>query len=257
MCLALLALDMHREFAVVIAANRDEHHARPAAPAAWWDEGWLAGRDLAAGGTWLAVTRGGRYALLTNIREPGVRDNTAPSRGGLVTHVVADEASPGASVGTLLANTAAYNGFNLIAGDTTAAHWGSNRATGVRELMSGIHGISNAALDTPWPKVLRSKAALGAWCDGPAGDIDALFAVLGDRTLAPDDLLPNTGVSLEWERRLSAPFIVGDDVGYGTRCSTIVLLGRDGRARFIERTFDPAGRPVGDADYRFTLHAAE
>lgn len=256
MCLALLALDAHREFAVVIAANRDEHHARAAAPASWWDEGWLAGRDLSAGGTWLAVTRKGRYALLTNIREPDRRDPNAPSRGSLVTRVIADVAAPLASLASILANGAAYNGFNLIAGDRTSSCWISNRASGARPLTPGIHGISNAALDTPWPKVLRSKAALGAWCEGPADDIETLFALLADRTRAPDELLPATGVPLDWERRLSSPFIIGEDVGYGTRCSTIALLGRDGRARFIERSFDPAGRATGEADYRFTLQRA-
>ena len=256
MCLALLALDAHREFAVVIAANRDEHHARPAAPAAWWDEGWLAGRDLSAGGTWLAVTREGRYALLTNIREPDRRDANAPSRGALVTRVVADVAAPLASLASVVAGATAYSGFNLIAGDMASSCWISNRASGVRQLSPGIHGVSNAALDTPWPKVLRSKAALVAWCEGPADDIEALFAVLADRARAPDELLPATGVPLDWERRLSSPFIVGEDVGYGTRCSTILMLGRDCRARFIERTFDPAGRATGEVDYRFTLELA-
>ena len=253
MCLALIALDAHPAHAVVLAANRDEHHARPAAPATWWSEGWIAGRDLLAGGTWLAVTRSGRYAFVTNVREPGLRDVNAPSRGSLVTRVVGDRASPAESVASVSASAQLYNGFNLIAGDVASACWGSNRADGVRELPRGIHGLSNAALDTPWPKVERSKAGLSAWCADPATDIEALFAILADRAPAPDAQLPDTGISIEWERRLSSPFIVGADVGYGTRCSTIVMLGRDGMARFFERTFDPAGNPVGDVDVRFAL----
>jgi len=253
MCLALIALDAHPAHAVVLAANRDEHHARPALPAAWWSEGWIAGRDLLAGGTWLAVTRSGRYAFVTNVREPGLRDVNAPSRGALVTRVVGDRASPAESVASVSASAAAYNGFNLIAGDVASACWGSNRADGVRALGRGIHGLSNAALDTPWPKVERSKAALATWCADPATNIEALFAILADRAPAPDAQLPETGISIEWERRLSSPFIVGPDVGYGTRCSTIVMLGRDGTARFVERTFDPAGNPVGDVDVRFAL----
>jgi uncharacterized protein with NRDE domain len=156
-------------------------------------------------------------------------------------------------VASVSASAAAYNGFNLIAGDVASACWGSNRADGVRALGRGIHGLSNAALDTPWPKVERSKAALAGWCADPATDVEALFAILADRAPAPDAQLPDTGISIEWERRLSSPFIVGPDVGYGTRCSTIVMLGRDGTARFVERTFDPAGNPVGDVDARFAL----
>jgi uncharacterized protein with NRDE domain len=256
MCLALIARDAHPAYAVVIAANRDEHHARPAAPAAWWNEGWIAGRDLLAGGTWLAVTWAGRFGFVTNVREPGLRDVNAPSRGALVTRVVADARAPAASVADIVASTAHYNGFNLIAGDLLSACWGSNRSAGVRELGPGVHGISNAAMDAPWPKVLRSKAAVGAWCANSTSNIETLFAMLGDRTVAPDAQLPQTGVSLEWERRLSSAFIVGEDVGYGTRCSTVVLLGRDGDARFVERTFDAAGNPVGEVDLRFALTAA-
>ena len=255
MCLALIALDAHPAYAVVIAANRDEHHARPAAPASWWDEGWIAGRDLSAGGTWLAVTRAGRYALVTNVREPGSRDRQAPSRGALVTRVVDEASSPPSSVAGVVSAGAAYNGFNLVAGDLASACWGSNRVDGVRALAAGIHGISNAALDTPWPKVTRSKAAFAAWCAGDARDVEGLFAVLGDRRQADDALLPSTGVPIEWERRLSPPFIVGPEIGYGTRCSTIVMLGRDGAARFVKRTFDPAGNPVGEVDLDFALSA--
>jgi uncharacterized protein with NRDE domain len=256
MCLALIAHDAHPAYAVVIAANRDEHHARTAAQAAWWNEGWIAGRDLLAGGTWLAVTPSGRFAFVTNVREPGRRDINAPSRGALVTRVVANAQPPAVSVAGVVATTAHYNGYNLIAGDLLSACWGSNRSAGVRDLGPGIHGISNAAMDAPWPKVLRSKAALGAWCATSTSNVDALFALLGDRSIAPDAQLPATGVSLEWERRLSAAFIVGEEVGYGTRCSTVVLLGRDGDARFVERTFDPAGNPTGEVDLRFALTAA-
>lgn len=253
MCLALLAQDAHRRFAVVIAANRDEHHARPAAPAHWWDEGILAGRDLEAGGTWLGVTHTGRWALITNVREPDRRDPGAPSRGALVTRALAETAPPLACIGAIVGDARAYNGFNLLVGDTTAAAWGSNRVPAARALTPGIHGISNAILDAPWPKVARTKAALDAWCARDADDIDALFAVLADRTRTPDVELPSTGVPLEWERRLSSPFIVGDDVGYGTRSSTVVTIGRDGSARFVERTFDPAGRAIGEQSFCFTL----
>jgi uncharacterized protein with NRDE domain len=256
MCLALIAHGAHPRYAVVIAANRDEHHARPTAPAAWWPEGFLAGRDLEAGGTWLGVTRAGRWALITNIREPDRRDPGAPSRGTLVTRVLGEALPPEASVAAVAAAAGAYNGFNLLAGDTESLAWGSNRAPASRVLSPGVHGISNAVLDAAWPKVVRTKAALATWCARDADDLESLFAVLGDRTRTPDSELPATGVPLEWERRLSSPFIIGEDVGYGTRSSTVVTLGREGDARFVERTFDAAGRAVGEAAFRFTLGSA-
>ncbi len=128
MCLALVALDAHPRFPLVVAANRDEHHARPAAAARWWDEGWLGGRDLKAGGTWLGVTRAGRFAFVTNVREPGRKDILAPSRGTLVTRALAARETPLATVEHALRDGGAFNGFNLIVGDAGAASWGSNRA---------------------------------------------------------------------------------------------------------------------------------
>lgn len=258
MCLALVALDAHPRHTLVIAANRDEHHARAAAPASWWEEGWIAGRDLLAGGTWLALRRDGRFAFVTNVREPGLRDVGAPSRGALVTRVVADGAPTEETVARVLMSTAGYNGYNLVAGDRNSACWGSNRAAGgVRRLRTGVHGISNAVLDAPWPKVRRTSAAMTAWCRNGDTDVELLFSALADRTLAADSELPSTGIPPEWERRLSAPFIVGPDVGYGTRCSTVITVGRDGNAHFIERTFDAEGNPVGDVDVRFALAGVE
>ncbi len=251
MCLALLAFDAHPLYAIVIAANRDEFHARPTAPAHWWDEGWLAGRDLAAGGTWLGVTRRGRWALLTNVRDPARNDPAAPSRGALVPQLLADANDPAAALAAVVGAASAHNGFNLMGGDCRSAHFGSNRGPGLPTLPPGIYGVSNATLDTAWPKVERTKSAIARWCASGTDDASPLFAILADTREAPDGELPHTGVPLDWERRLSAPFIVGER--YGTRGSTIVALGRDGRARFIERTFDAAGRAVGDADFRFEL----
>lgn len=254
MCLALFALDAHSRFALVVAANRDEYHARPAAPAAWWDEGWLGGRDLAAGGTWLGVTREARWALITNVRDPARHDPSAPTRGSLVSAALADRAPPAASLARIVGSATAHNGFNLVVGRGADACWGSNRAEAVRELAAGIHGLSNATLDTPWVKVTRTKAALAAWCAHGSDDFDTLFAMLADTARAPDDLLPATGISRERERVLSAPFIVDD--GYGTRCSTILTIGRDGHARFIERTFDPRGAAIGEVEQHFDVAPA-
>ena len=255
MCLAIVALVAHPRFALVVAANRDEHHARPAAPARWWDEGWLGGRDLQAGGTWLGVTHAGRFAFVTNVREPGRRDVAAPSRGMLVTRVLDARTPPRAAVQRALDGGAAFNGFNLIAGDADTVCWGSNRVPATATLGPGVHGLSNAALDTAWPKVTRSRAAVERWCEAGSDDAEALLAILGDRTPAPDAELPQTGVPLEWERLLSAPFIVSAERGYGTRCSTLLWIDREGDARFVERSFDPAGRATGTVDLRFTVDA--
>jgi uncharacterized protein with NRDE domain len=250
-CLALVALGAHDRYATVIAANRDEYHARATAPASWWDEGWLAGRDLTAGGTWLGVTRTGRWALITNVREPGRHDPAAPSRGALVTRALADAAPSAEAVGRIVRDATRHNGFNLVAGTVRDAHWGSNRAEAPRALAKGVHGLSNAILDTPWPKVTRTKAAFALWCARGDADVDALFALLGDRGIAPDDELPATGIALDRERMLSAPFIVSPE--YGTRCSSVLAIGYDGEARFTERSFDPAGRATVVVDERFRL----
>jgi len=251
MCLALFALDAHPRYALVVAANRDEYQARPAASATWWDEGWLAGRDLKAGGAWFGVTRAARWAFVTNVREPSRYEPAAPSRGVLVPAILAAADPPAASVGRIVAGAAAQNGFNLVAGSGGEATWGSNRGVVAQRLSAGVHGLSNAAIDTPWPKVTRTKAALKAWCEAGDDDVAALFALLADRHVAPDAELPATGVTLERERLLSSPFIVSAD--YGTRCSTILTVSREGVAHFIERAFGPQGTAIGEVEYRFDV----
>lgn len=258
MCLALIAFGAHPRYRLVLAANRDEFHARSAAPAAWWNEGFLAGRDLKEGGTWLGVDRRGRFALLTNVREPVRRDVDAPTRGMLVPRILVSDQPPVDTLRALVVDGSRYNGFNLIAGDATHLGWGSNRAPASSTLAQGIYGVSNHLLDTPWPKVVRAKEGLERWCrdsnGGDADDLAAVFALLGDRQRAPDAALPSTGVPVEWERLLSSPFIVSAE--YGTRCTTIVTVDHEGRVRFIERSFDPAGSLTGEVEYRFALTLA-
>ncbi len=256
MCIALIAFGVHPKFRVVIAANRDEYHARPAAPATWWDTGILAGRDLKEGGTWLGVDRRGRFALLTNVREPSRHDPGAPSRGTLVPRLLGSDAAPSVALPELVAAGSRHNGFNLVAGDASELLWGSNRASLPPSLAPGIYGVSNHLLDTAWPKVGRTKTAFARCCATPGATDDPapLFALLRDTERAPDEALPATGVPLEWERLLSAPFIVSPT--YGTRCSTVVTIDNDGNVRFVERGFDPAGNATGEVDYRFTLSAA-
>ena len=257
MCLAVLALDAHPRFALVLAANRDEFHARPALPAAWGTrapfDDILAGRDLAAGGTWLGVHRDGRFAFVTNVRQGTGRDPEARSRGELVPRVLAPGVRLDEAFAELAHHGQAYNGFNLLAGDAAGARWMSNRDAGARDLAPGVHGLSNATLDTPWPKVVRTKAALARWIARDGTDTETLFAALADRRGAPDADLPATGVTLERERVLAAPFIVSP--GYGTRCSTVLTFDRRGQARFEERSFGPDGEPQGSVVETFTLGA--
>jgi len=252
MCLAVIAFAVHPRHRVVVAANRDEYHARPAAPAAWWDEGFLAGRDLKAGGTWLGVDRRGRFALLTNVREPARHDPDAPSRGSLVPNILMAEAAPSVSLPAQVRAGAAHNGFNLIAGDSSELLWGSNRAEAPRTLGRGIYAVSNHLLDSPWPKVTRTKEAFRRWCEEDNGDEDfeALFALLHDTAHAGDAELPSTGLTHERERMLSSPFIVSAD--YGTRCSTILTIDRTG-VRLVERRFDSKGQAIGEVEHRFAI----
>ncbi len=253
MCLALIAFAAHPRFKVVVVANRDEFHARPATAAAWWDEEILAGRDLKAGGTWLGVDRRGRFALLTNVREPSRHDPAAPSRGMFVPKLLAASTPPSVSLPAQVRAGALHNGFNLIAGDSGELLWGSNRAAAPMTLGPGIYGVSNHLIDTPWPKVLRTKEAFRRWCEGDAGtdDAAAVLALLRDTERAPDEALPATGVTLERERMLSSPFIIGAD--YGTRCSTVLTIDREDNAHLVERSFDPAGNATGEVEYRFAV----
>lgn len=244
MCLILLAWDAHPDYRLIVAANRDEFYARPTAPAAWWPElpGVLAGRDLEGGGTWLGVDRKGRWAALTNFRDPADRRESARSRGLLVRDYLAGEAAPIAYLEGVAATAGDYRPFNLLVGTDDSLAWYGSRGGPGRPLVPGLYGLSNALLDTDWPKVSDGKRDLAALLARPgAVDPEALFALLADGAIAPDDRLPATGVSLEWERRLSARFIRSPD--YGTRSSTLLLVGRDGSRQLIERSF-PAGGVV-------------
>jgi uncharacterized protein with NRDE domain len=253
MCLAVIALDAHPRYAVVLAANRDEFHARGAQSAYWWNDPGgapiLAGRDLVQGGTWLGVSRGGRWAFVTNVREPSRFDPRAPSRGKLVPALLRDARPLPDAFEAIVGGAQGYNGFNLVAGDTATAAFGSNRGPRAQALGRGIHGVSNAGLDTPWPKLVRAKAGLAAWVASGDDALDRLWPVLIDRTPAADHDLPDTGIPRERERLLSSPFIVSES--YGTRCSTLVALARDGEAQFVERSFDAKGSATGEVAFRF------
>ncbi|ANN66673.1 NRDE family protein [Bordetella bronchialis] len=249
MCLAVLAIHTVPGLPAIIAANRDEYHARPTAPAQPWkdDPRIIAGRDLKSGGTWMGMTRGGRYALVTNYRDPMSILPRAPSRGKLVEDYLRQDTAPEDYVQRVARDGARYNGFNLIVGDRGAAWYYSNRGASPRALEPGIYALSNHLLDTPWPKLARTKAAFaGILRASPTPDPEALFEALGDRSIALDAELPDTGVGLERERFLSSAFIVG--LTYGTRSSTVMMLG-DRHAALYERRFAPDGSPAGRSNW--------
>ncbi len=251
MCIALIANQAHPTCVLAIAANRDEFHARPTEPAHWWPEGVLAGRDEVAGGTWFGVQRSGRVALLTNYRDGAARDPAARSRGELVITALLNKRPPHRLLADMLADADAYQGFSLLAGVPGQLYCTSNRNWMVKRVPDGVSGLSNRFLDSPWPKVERSKQRLREALAGPVVDPEALFALLRDQTRPPDHELPDTGIGIERERLLSSPFIVGEN--YGTRSSTVLLMDRLGGVEFIERTFDRYGAPLGDARFAFSV----
>jgi uncharacterized protein with NRDE domain len=249
MCLILIANDVHRRYRLVVAANRDEFYERPTARADWWQDapGVLAGRDLQSGGTWMGVTRSGRFAAITNFRDPGAMRDDAPSRGGLVLGALTTSLPFDDYLAKVASEGARYNGFNLLAGDGGGLRVYSNRHEApARPIGKGVFGISNHLFDTPWPKVVEGREALTRAMDFE-GDalVSALLSLLDDREIPPDDELPDTGVGIEFERVLGSKFITSEV--YGTRASYVVLFDRDGEVTFVEQTFDrgePAGEPL-------------
>jgi uncharacterized protein with NRDE domain len=249
MCLIAIAWQAHPEYPLVVAANRDEWRDRPAVPAQWWSDhpDMLAGRDLQAGGTWMGITRHGRFAAVTNFRDPSERRSTALSRGSLVAEFLLGSASPADYLAGLAGRAAQYNGFNLLLGDGRTLFYFGSREGETRAVEPGVHALSNHLLDEPWPKVTRAREAMR---NSLANGDEPLFAMLSDATPAPDHALPDTGVGLERERWLSPILIIGER--YGTRASTVLRVGR-GKARFEERTRDATGGVTGTAAFEFDL----
>lgn len=250
MCLLVLAWQAHPHYRLILAANRDEFHARSAAPLAkWQDAEILAGRDLIAGGTWLGIDRRRRFGVVTNFREAPAAPSAAPSRGGLIPDYLRADLSAGDFVTRLASTAADYAGFNILLGDATRLWYASNRAPEfARSLEPGIYGLSNGLLDTPWPKLTRVRSRFAAsLAAARQPDARELLAMLDDRTPGPasDDAYP-ANLAPEWRRALSAPFVLHPV--YGTRCSTVVLLAANGALQIIERRFDAAGDCSGETE---------
>jgi uncharacterized protein with NRDE domain len=256
MCLILLAWRVHPRFPCVLAANRDEFHDRATAPAEWWpgEAGILAGRDLHAGGTWLGVTRRGHFAALTNFRDGGARRTDAPSRGTLVSELLESARSVPEILHYLQDVGPQYNPFNILFSDgERLGIYESARGEG-RELGSGVFGLSNHLLDTPWPKVQNAKTALAAALADPSDAADILRLLRDDRRASDADL-PRTGATLEWERLLSSAFVRAED--YGTRCSTLFRVDERHRAVFYEWSWDRRGGTSDARQFDFALEGSD
>jgi len=234
MCLIALAYKVHPRFPLILAANRDEFLDRPTEPAHWWKDApdILAGRDQRAGGTWLGFTRNGRFAAITNYREMRMNFPAGPSRGVLVREALEHGIDP--------KSTKAYAGFNLIYGSVNSLRYHNNIKGADEALTPGIHGLSNHFLNTPWPKVVKAEHGMKELLELPDADLpEALFTLLTDDAIAPDEKLPDTGLPLEMERAASSIFI--RTPGYGTRCSTVLLVDAEGQVIFQELSFPGEG----------------
>jgi uncharacterized protein with NRDE domain len=251
MCLIVFAWKAHPDYKLVLAANRDEFHRRPAKALGWWPDmpGILAGRDLQAGGTWLAAHRKGRFATVTNYRERSRTDDRKKSRGSLVTEFVSGNTEPMAYTKSVAGEQ--FAGFSMLAATNDELVYLSNRNDEDKLLSPGVYGLSNATLDTPWPKVVRSRDALNSLLDAGQVNESTLMHLLANRTLAQVADVDSEQLPFELARALTAPFIVSPD--YGTRCSTVVLWSNTGDVVVSERRFDPAGEASGESRFGFAI----
>ncbi|HVS25844.1 MAG TPA: NRDE family protein [Burkholderiales bacterium] len=254
MCLVLLAYKLSPDWPLLFVANRDEFYERSTAAAAFWEDHpeVLGGRDLQKHGTWLGVTRSGRFAAVTNFRQGFALKKNAPSRGALVSNYLLGKEKPRDYLQRLQQHAAEYDGFNLIVGDIKEVYYYSNRGGKMQKLAPGLYGLSNHLLDTPWPKVERGKKQLIRFFSAPPPlSVEALFSILADRFVPEDIELPNTGIGLEWERRLSSAFTATAE--YGTRSSTLLFIHSNNRVELIERSFKRAGVEGATVDHEFLI----
>ncbi len=243
MCLILIAYRSHPKYKLVVAANRDEYYDRPTAPAGWWpkDHIVLAGKDLKSNGSWLGITRTGKWAAVTNLRGKEEPLEDAVSRGHLVKDYLTSGRGAPIYMKGLRSKAKKYNAFNLILGDSERLWYFSNRENELRVLPAGVYGLGNSLMDSPWPNVTRGKAKFTKLIDHNLNlPIDALFNLLGDTETAADEDLPDTGMDKDVERALSSIFVKTPE--YGTRSSTVTLMDNAGTIYFEERTVNPKGQ---------------
>lgn len=251
MCVVAIAWKAHPRWRFVLIGNRDEFHGRAtAALAPWPDSGVMAGRDLQADGTWAGVNGQGHCAVVTNVRDPLASMPAARSRGELPVRFLRGDLRAEASATHLAEHAGEYAPFNLVMVDAeNCVYLGNHPRTETWVVPAGVHGMSNGGFDVPWPKTQRLCQALSTWLDGDADDPDPLWQALADPHGFPDPDLPDTGVGLELERRLSPVFIVGE--AYGSRASTVVAIDHAGSGLISERRHGPAGRFLGETTLRW------
>ena len=253
MCLIVFANNVHPKYKLIFAANRDEFYNRPSEQAEFWNDypNLLAGKDLQAGGTWLGITKQGRFAAITNFRDLKNHRNDAPSRGKLTLDFLSSSVSPEDYYNNLKLTLNNFNGFNLLLGTVNELYYFSNKTIGLRKLEPGIHGISNAILDTPWPKVEKSKRQLKSIIAKEGLHPWEVLNILDDSAIAKDNELPETGVGLELERVLSPIFIKSEK--YGTRSSTVVMVDKSNNVKFVEKTYFANTGRFSNREFNFTI----
>ena len=253
MCLIFLSVHQHPRYKLIVAANRDEFYQRKTAAAQFWEDHpeILGGRDLEAQGTWMAINKNGRIAMVTNYRDLTNLKSIAPSRGALVADFLLNTESPQNYLSEVAVKGYQYNGFNLIVGSPEELWYNSNYKKGVEKISNGLHGLSNHLLDTPWPKVERGLEKMRKLMADQDVSSNQLFEVLFDDAIAPDNQLPDTGIGLERERALSSMFIKSP--GYGTRCSTVILVDYNNAVQFSERVYDLKTFEYNQKDFQFTI----
>lgn len=254
MCLLVFAWKIHPDYDLILAANRDEFFNRPTRPATLWDDKpeLLAGMDLEGGGTWLGVTLGGKFSAITNYRDMKNHKENAPSRGKLPLNYLSGIQSPSAYIDSIRSGAYRFNGFNLIAGNKNAIWYYSNIQDKPEKLGPGIYGLSNHLLDTPWPKVEKAKETLAEIMAGDEPTHEKLFRLLNNRSPAPENQLPDTGLDRATEKMVSSAFIEMD--GYGTRSSTVIMLNKSGHLEFRERVNQNSNEDAsGESYFRFLI----
>jgi uncharacterized protein with NRDE domain len=255
MCLIALSYHQHPQYPLIIAANRDEHYERPTRAARFWDDkpSILAGKDLQADGTWLGITKQGQWSALTNYRDPSIQRQNPPSRGKLPLNFLQNSQQPENYLTNVQAYSEQFMGFNLLAGSISQLGYYSNTMNEIQLLDPGLYALSNGLLDTPWPKVERAKSQLHKLVTEDKIAEEALFNLLQDEREAPDEQLPDTGIPKDIEKKVSPIFIKSD--GYGTRCSTVILVSSKGEVQFTERRFEPGTQQVADENhYQFSIN---
>lgn len=253
MCLITFHYHEHPNYPLIVVANRDEFYERPTAQAHFWEDNpaILAGRDLSRLGTWLGITKTGRFAALTNYREPGEESINKKSRGDIIRNFLAADGTTTEFMEMLEKVKDQYAGFNLIAGRLGELVYFSNRHDGIIEMPAGTHGLSNHLLNTPWPKVVKGKTRLRKYVvQQEELETDSLFEVLSDETPVPDEELPDTGIGLDLERQLSSQFIKLPH--YGTRSSTVLLIDSNQSVTFVERTY-VKGNQIDERKFQFQV----